>query len=70
MLYRLGLPIELLLTGKLRPTPVSGKYKKLETIKDNKERGDKTKYYQDIRSIMYTIVYSCLDIAFYIGQLS
>ena len=44
VLYWLGLLIELLLTGKLRLTPVSGKYKKLETIKNNKERGDKTKY--------------------------
>jgi hypothetical protein len=44
VLHWLGLPIELLLTGKLRPTPISRKYKKLETIKDNKERGDKTKY--------------------------
>jgi hypothetical protein len=70
VLHRLGLPTESSSTGKPRPTPVSGKYEKLETAKDNEERGDKTKYQQDIGSIMYAMVYSRPDIAFHIGQLS
>lgn len=70
VLHRLGLPMESSSTGKPRPTPVSGKYEKFETAKDNEERGDRTKYQQDIGSIMYAMVYSRPDIAFHIGQLS
>jgi hypothetical protein len=70
VLQRLGLPVESSSTCKPRPTPVSGKYEKLEVAKDDEERGDKTKYQQDIGSIMYAMVYSRPDIAFHIGQLS
>ena len=70
VLLRIGLPVESSSTAKPRPTPVSGRYEKLEPAKENEERGDRTKYQQAIGSIMYAMVYSRPDIAFHIGQLS
>jgi hypothetical protein len=70
ILPRLGLPVESSSTVKPRPTPVSGKYEKLEPARENEERADKTQYQKAIGSIMYAMVYSRPDIAFHIGQLS
>jgi hypothetical protein len=70
ILPRLGLPVESSSTVKPRPTPVSGRYDKLEPAIDDEERTDKTEYQRAIGSIMYAMVYSRPDIAFHIGQLS
>jgi Reverse transcriptase (RNA-dependent DNA polymerase)/gag-polypeptide of LTR copia-type len=70
ILQRIGLPMESSSKAKPRPTPVSGKYDKLEPAKEDEERGDKAKYQRDIGSIMYAMVYTRPDIAFHIGQLS
>jgi hypothetical protein len=70
ILPRLGLPLESSSTVKPRPTPVSGKYEKLEAARNEEERADRTEYQRAIGSIMYAMVYSRPDIAFHIGQLS
>jgi hypothetical protein len=49
---------------------VLGKYDKLEPACDGEERVDRTEYQRAIGSIMYAIVYTRPDIAFYVGQLS
>jgi hypothetical protein len=70
ILPRLGLPVESSSTVKPRPTPVSGKYDKLEPACDGEERADRTEYQRAIGSIMYAMVYTRPDIAFHVGQLS
>lgn len=70
VLDRIGLPTKSSSTCKPRTTPVSGRYEKLEPATSEEERADINKYQRDIGSIMYAMVYSRPDIAFYIGQLS
>jgi hypothetical protein len=70
VLLRLGLPVDSSSSCKPRPTPVSGRYEKLEPARDDEEKGDVTNYQRAVGSIMYAMVYSRPDIAFHIGQLS
>ena len=70
VLHRLGLPVESSSTCKPRPTPVSGRYEKLEPAKEDELRCDRPAYQQAVGSIMYSMVYTRPDISFHIGQLS
>ncbi len=49
---------------------MSGRYEKLEAVRDREERADRIEYQRAIGSIMYTMVYSRPNIAFYLRQLS
>ncbi|TVY52954.1 Retrovirus-related Pol polyprotein from transposon TNT 1-94, partial [Lachnellula suecica] len=70
VLVRMNLPSKSSFTPKLRPTPISGKYSKLEPATLEEERTDLTTYQQHVGSVMFAIVETRPDIAFITGQLS
>ena len=70
VIERLRLYLNLSLTIKPRLILIARKYDKLKSAYLDEIRTDRIEYQQKVRSVMFVVVYTRPDIAFYIRRLS